>query len=190
MNNLINCIPAEGDIDLQPLFFKLTMDVATALLFGRSIYSLRASLDQDAENRQFDKSFNLAQEGLAKRFRLAPLHFFYNPRSFQIACRDVHSFVERYIEERAGKNLASQEGAPSWFIDQITKESKSRTEIRDQLINTLLAGRDTTACCLTWTLYVLLSNGVPKATNSNDYAVVSLFVISVLWAASVRRLCP
>lgn len=27
-------------------------------------------------------------------------------------------------------------------------------ELRDQLLNVLLAGRDTTACCLSWTLYV------------------------------------
>jgi len=29
-----------GTVDIQPLFFKLTLDATTALLFGKSIYSL------------------------------------------------------------------------------------------------------------------------------------------------------
>ena len=34
------------------------------------------------------------------------------------------------------------------FIDQIAQEAESQKMIRDQLLNILLAGRDTTACCL------------------------------------------
>ena len=69
VNNLIALLPQGGIIDLQPLFFSLTLDTATALLFGRSVYSLRANTDQGVENRKFAESFNIAQEGLAKRFR-------------------------------------------------------------------------------------------------------------------------
>lgn len=156
VDNLITCIPAEGDIDLQSLFFKLTLDVSTALLFGRSVNSLLANCDQAKENKKFDKSFDLAQEGLAKRFRLAPFHFLYNPSSFRQACREVHSFVDEYIKERTKKeNVEVLRDSPSWFVDQITKESESQADVRDQLINVLLAGRDTTACCLSWTLYAV-----------------------------------
>lgn len=66
-------MPADGVVDLQPLFFSPTLDTTTALLFGSSIYSLREG--QDAENRVFSESFTVAQEGLARRFRLAPFHF-------------------------------------------------------------------------------------------------------------------
>jgi cytochrome P450 len=156
VDNLIDCIPENGDVDLQPLFFKLTMDTTTALLFGRSIYSLRAARDQDTENKKFDESFNLAQEGLAKRFRLAPFHWVYSPPAFRKACRNVHAFVERYIDERASKCSDDAEDTSSWFIDQVTNESESKVEVRDQLINILLAGRDTTACCLSWTFRLLV----------------------------------
>lgn len=47
------------------------MDIATALLFGRSVYTLRAGIDQYQHNKLFAESFNIAQEGLAKRFTLA-----------------------------------------------------------------------------------------------------------------------
>lgn len=89
----------DGVVDLQPLFFKLTLDTATALLFGRSVYSLRANIDQDAGNRLFAESFTIAQEGLAKRFRIAPWHFLYNPPEFRQACSTVHRFVEHYLED-------------------------------------------------------------------------------------------
>lgn len=133
------------------------MDVATALLFGRSVYSLRAGVDQDGENKKFANNFNIAQEGLAKRFRLAPFHWVYNPRSFREACRSVHEFVESYIRE-AGvmkDELAKgkeEDGGATWFTRLVAQQSASKVELRDQLLNVLLAGRDTTACCLSWTL--------------------------------------
>jgi len=154
VDNMINCLPVNGTVDLQPLFFNLTLDTATALLFGRSVYSLRANIDQDAENRIFAESFNIAQEGLAKRFRLAPFHFVYNPPSFRRACKSVHRFVEQYIREKEAKGKEeSLQISTSWFLDQVAAESASQEDLRDQLLNVLLAGRDTTACALAWTLY-------------------------------------
>ena len=157
VDNLIARIPSEGVVDLQPLFFALTLDTTTALLLGDSVYSLRADRDQAGRNREFAESFNIAQEGLAKRFRLAPFHFVYNPASFRKACQNVHRFVEDYIKERGigrGESDRKDETAEDsfTFIDQIAVESVSDTQLRDQLLNVLLAGRDTTACCLSWVL--------------------------------------
>lgn len=143
-------------IDLQPLFFDLTLDTTTALLLGQSVYSLRANSDQDNENRLFAESFTIAQEGLAKRFRIAPWHFLYNPLKFRQTCSNAHRFVERYIRKRNLQNEKNNFGEESYgFIDQVAKEAVSDDDVRDQLLNVLLAGRDTTACCLSWTLYVL-----------------------------------
>lgn len=137
----------------------LTRAFTRALLFGRSVYSLRANIDQAVENRNFADSFEVAQEGLAKRFRLAPFHFLYSPAEFRRACRNVHRFVEKYIRQRQldkrGHKTdpgAEYDNTTSWFIDQIAAESESEVDLRDQLLNILLAGRDTTACCLSWML--------------------------------------
>jgi cytochrome P450 len=156
VDNLMAHLPVDGVIDLQPLFFNLTLDTTTALLLGRSVYSLRANIDQDNENRLFAESFTIAQEGLAKRFRIAPWHFLYNPPKFRRACSNVHRFVERYIRDRDLQTEKNSAGKESYgFIDQVAQESVSNEDLRDQLLNVLLAGRDTTACCLSWTLYVL-----------------------------------
>ena len=154
VDNLVEYINASKLIvDLQPLFFKLTLDTTTALLLGRSVYSLRAETDADADNVAFAEDFNTAQWGLAKRFRLAPLHFFYNPPSFRHACSRAHRFVERYIEKQAihSHGHVKTEASDS-FLAQLTQQTTSKSSIRDQLLSILLAGRDSTASCLTWTM--------------------------------------
>ena len=161
VDNLISALPASGSVDLQPLFFSLALDTTTALLFGKPVYSLRADTDQDAKNKAFAKNFSIAQDGLAKRFRLAPFHFLYNPPAFRKACRIVHAFVEDYVkEQKLSTEPEDSSGASSakstWFISQISAESKTYADLRDQLLNVLLAGRDTTACCLSWCLYAII----------------------------------
>lgn len=153
VDNLIACMPSSGVVDLQPLFFNLTLDTTTALLFGKSVYSLRADANQDFNNKVFAESFNIAQEGLAKRFRIAPFHFLYNPPAFRKACANVHRFVEQYIDSLDLSENDSLDGKSYGFIKQVARESATKQDLRDQLLNVLLAGRDTTACCLTWTWY-------------------------------------
>ena len=156
VDNLIEHLPVKGVVDLQPLFFGLTLDTTTALLFGKSINSLRSDKANDTENMAFAESFNVAQEGLAKRFRIAPWHFFYNPADFRRACSTAHRFVENYIRERALQHQKHDSAEqPPGFIDQVIEESASEKDVGDQLLNVLLAGRDTTACCLSWTMYAI-----------------------------------
>lgn len=73
VDNLLACLPDPGGIiDLQPLFFKLTLDTTTALLLGRSIQSLKANFGSDGANKSCARNWDIAQGGLAKRFHLAP----------------------------------------------------------------------------------------------------------------------
>lgn len=156
VDNLLACLPDQGGaIDLQPFFFKLTLDTTTALLLGRSVQSLKANVDADQTNKAFARDWDIAQGGLAKRFRLAPWHFFYNTIEFRRACKSVHRFIDDYIQRREStKEINGSATSSDSFVDQLAQESKNLTSLRYQLLNILLAGRDTTACCLSWTLYV------------------------------------
>lgn len=74
VDNLISCIPlTEQPIDLQPLFFRFTLDTITALLFGESVYCLKANDFNDEQT--FAESFNVAQDYLVKRYRLLDFIF-------------------------------------------------------------------------------------------------------------------
>jgi cytochrome P450 len=59
-DNLLNAIPRGGGvIDLQPLFFRLTLDVTTDFLFGESIESLK--VPESTGEQSFAEAFNIAQ---------------------------------------------------------------------------------------------------------------------------------
>lgn len=69
------CMPAPSMVDLQPLFFNLTLDTATSLLFGRSVYSLRAGVDQAAENNDFAQASTLYKRAWPNAFAWHPSTF-------------------------------------------------------------------------------------------------------------------
>ena len=156
VDNLVSLIPQDGSpVDLQPLFFKFTLDTTTALLFGKSVYSLRE--DRSESVREFEKSFDIAQQYLVKRYRLLDLYWFIGGHQFRRACESVHAFVDRIAEEGLRALAEDDQRDPSryLFLDALAEDSHfDKIAIRDQLLNILLAGRDTTACLLSWTLYV------------------------------------
>ena len=156
VDNLIARLPKQGEVDLQPLFFNLTLDTTTALLLGRSSYPLKIDEEGKTDASDFAKSFDAAQKGLAIRFRLAPLHFLYNPAHFRRSCSTVHCFVDSYIRDHGAQKEAKGSAMPDSFVDQLEKETADHIALRDQLLNILLAGRDTTACCLSWTVRLIV----------------------------------
>jgi len=153
VDDLVACISTAGEpVDLQPLFFRFTLDTTTAFLFGESVYSLRA--DRSLDETSFAEAFNIAQEYLAKRYLLSDLYWLIGGRKFKNACTAVHKFVDDIIER--GLQMSSDAGHGNVdryvFLDVVAQDSSNRLALRHQLINILLAGRDTTACLLSWTL--------------------------------------
>lgn len=168
MDNLIAWIPQDGSpIDLQPLFFRFTLDTTTALLFGQSVYSLKS--DASSDEKEFAEAFNLAQEYLMKRYRLLDLYFLIGGRKFVNACKKVHKFVDGIVARGLADLANTKQDQPDryLFLDVVAQDSQDQYAVRDQLLNILLAGRDTTACLLSWTLYVNSYN-LMRSTNTEN----------------------
>lgn len=102
--------PTGGVIDLQPLFFRLTLDTTTGFLFGKSVRSLRAP--EIAGERSFAEAFNTAQKYVARRFRLQGLYWLIDGLKFRQACNDVHKSADRIIERSLSQK--GQPRLPSW----------------------------------------------------------------------------
>lgn len=69
----------------------------------------------------------------------------------------MHKFIDEAVQEAL--LVKHQGGKPAdvhSFLDALMKETLDPRVLRDQLLNVMLAGRDTTACCLTWALYVIV----------------------------------
>ena len=152
VESLLAALPSEGTVDLQPYFFRLTLDVTTAFLFGESVDSLQTS---DSGQIEFARAFNTAQDYIAKRMRLQDLYWLVGGKEFHHACDIVHRFADQIIERnlvRDSKSTSSEQNARYVFLDFLAQISADRTALRSQIINILVAGRDTTACLISWTM--------------------------------------
>ena len=152
MNDLINALPQSGGVvDLQTLFFRFTLDVTTAFLFGDSIHSLNS--DENTDEQTFASAFDLAQQYVVRRFRLLDLYWLIGGREFRDACRKVHRFADSIIDQNLSAGSSEDDkGSRYVFLRSVAKACPDRDSLRGQIINILAAGRDTTACLLSWTL--------------------------------------
>jgi cytochrome P450 len=151
VDDLIGCISdsKDGVVDLQPLFFRFTLDTTTAFLFGESIRSLKAG----SKAARFEEAFNSAQSTVAMRFRLLDLYWLIGGRKFSQACDEVHRFTEDILEGAMNARRNGEDRESRYvFLDAIARQYPDRTTLRHQILNVLLAGRDSTGCLLSWTL--------------------------------------
>ena len=151
VDDLIDILSSQsGVIDLQPLFFRLTLDVATEFLFGESVNSLKAP--KSANESTFGEAFNTAQEIVTQRFWLPDFYWMIGGSKFRKACNDVHCFADEIIDRK----LSRSSGKGRVFLDAVAESTADRDALRGQIVSLLVAGRDTTACLLTWTFFLLV----------------------------------
>lgn len=124
------------------------MDTTTSLLFGESANSL----DQDSVD-EFGENFDEASWITAIRVKLVDYYWVYTPRRYIRACNNVKKYADTYVKKALDRRSNEDEDSNRYlFVQSLYKDLGDRALVRDQLINVLLAGRDTTACCLAWTL--------------------------------------
>lgn len=105
----------------------------------------------------FSEDFSEAADITAYRGRLGDLYWAYTPKRFGKACQAVKVYVDSYVHNALKKIEKSGEsekdaGGKFVFIKELQDELRDPILVRDQLVNCLLAGRDTTACLMSWTL--------------------------------------
>lgn len=173
VDNLFDAIPCDGrPFDIQDLFYRLTLDSATEFLFGESTFCLSprkaassGPLAKTGGEKGFAYAFNRCQDDILKRIRAQKLYWLINPPEFRRAVKTVHEVVEYYVDKALAKHNAPEEekniDSPNSryvFLEAVTRETQDRTILRDQMLNILLAGRDTTASLLTTSFFYLSRN--------------------------------
>ncbi|KAI1779447.1 cytochrome P450 alkane hydroxylase [Hypoxylon cercidicola] len=158
VDDLLAALPEHGGlVDLQPLFFRFTLDVSTAFLFGESVHSLKSPTDSKEKN--FADAFNLAQKYVINRFRLSDFYWLIGGKAFRDACSQVHQFADEIIDRNLSKgNTDGDDDSRKRyvFLKSVARECHNRDALRGQTINVLAAGRDTTACVLSWVFFHLV----------------------------------
>ncbi|KAK9379585.1 cytochrome P450 [Kockiozyma suomiensis] len=193
VSNLLAAIPRGPgqSCEIQELLYKMTMDSATEFLFGESVDSLvlgndektgASSIASDGGRRGFAAAFNIAQEYLSKRVIFQSLYWVINNSEFREANRVVHSFVDFYVakalehyDKKVKEPAATEKQGPERyvFLDALAEETQDPRVLRDQLLNILLAGRDTTAGTLTWAFYELARH--PRVLDKLRHEVLDRF---------------
>lgn len=152
LENMIETLRDSSDItDLQPIFFRLTLGTTIAMILGQPVESFKHETGD-----LFSKAFNKASLVTATRVRLGDMYFLYRPRGFSTACETIKRYIYQFVADalqREGKHPADPESNPS-FITELYSENHNLQLVRDQVLNVLIAGRDTTASTLSYAMSV------------------------------------
>ena len=141
-------------VDVKSLFFRYTLDAATDFLLGTSVNSLTSP------KQRFADAFGEVQRVQSIIARAGPLNRFVPRKKFRECLKVMEEFIQPFIErtlllspEELEKRTKSDDGYT--FLHALASYTRDRTVLRDQLTAVLLAGRDTTACTLSWLFYEL-----------------------------------
>lgn len=157
LQDMFKLLPKDGaTVDLQPLFFGLTMDTSTEFLFGESVHSLRGDEPGKPSGVAFAHAYDTALLESVHRATQSPLARIMGQSKEDLQnCKIVHDFVQRYIDEAlrwrrtwdGGEKTAPPTGQYT-FLFELVKETTDPEVLRGEVLNLLLAGRDTTASLL------------------------------------------
>jgi cytochrome P450 len=161
-------------LDLQPLFFRYSLDAFAEFIFGKSVESQRVSIAEvegrsslkNEEDDAFGVAFDRCTAGVLARALFGPFGWLVWPRGWKNAIGVIHGFVDTIVSDHLRELQETQTGKTD---DATLEERKDRyvllkvlaaqtqdpIELRYGLINTLVAGRDTTACLLGWVFFAL-----------------------------------
>lgn len=114
------------------------------------------------ENREseFARAFAKIQHEQNMIARAGPFKVLMSKRTLKRNVRTLNNFVEPFIDEALAlpheeleKRTRADQGYT--FLHAIASYTRDRKVLRDQLVAVLLAGRDTTACTLSWLFWEL-----------------------------------
>jgi cytochrome P450 len=165
----------KAPLDVQQLFSRYTLQVFTTIAFGIKVDMLTT---QHPFAEAFDGAVVLLEDRLTNPFwKWLPWHRFAMWRYVREVDRFVYGVIDGKITGTESTNVGAEEDILSRFralCEGTTfSELGGRIALRDAVINFLIAGRDTTAQLLSWSLYML-------ATHPEEQEVLLREVSSVL----------
>ncbi|KAG0001752.1 hypothetical protein BGZ80_010674 [Entomortierella chlamydospora] len=152
----------EKIVDLQSIFYLFTLDSFGEIAFGQAF----GCLNDPEREVEFAASFDRLNHSLSGRI-ISPIWKFRdwwtgNGKIVERDTKIVHEFAYNVIRKRR-EELANGEKAErnkdlmQLFMDGTDENGQPLSDemLKDELINMVLAGRDTTAQALSWMFYLL-----------------------------------
>ena len=151
-------------VDLQPLFFKMTLELMTEFLYG-CLPSQLAQKHDAPDREEFEFHFDAGKWFIGARVASGNFYWLFPSFVFSHHCKKVHQYVDQFVSARLQRGQTQHTTKPpiqepavkSKFVllDEVAKLTTNALEIRNETLNVLSAGRDTTASLLGWIFYLL-----------------------------------
>jgi cytochrome P450 len=152
-------------VDLQPLFFDLTLDVASHVIMGRSIGVQTQNEAGMVFQRAYDKCLDFFAGGGEGEMWGAVLPLPWDSplkKQFKKDCEIINEYVKGIVEETMDRMRGDEEKGVETeryvLLEYLVQQGLSEEQVRAELLNTLLAGRDTTASMLSDLWFELSKN--------------------------------
>ncbi|KAH8884161.1 cytochrome P450, partial [Thozetella sp. PMI_491] len=186
--------------DILVIFNRFTLDAATEFMFGTSAGSHEEAMRirGNVHSRgfwsryrliihDFATAFDAALDYVALRLKLGRLWFLADGIAFRLACYKIKSYVDLYIRqaaahaEAAATKMANGTAAERpndderkyGLISDLVHDYPDKIALRNQVMQLLVAGRDTTAATLTWAMILLEAH--PECFNRLRGAIIDTF---------------
>jgi cytochrome P450 len=195
-------------IDIQQDFLRFTVDITTNFAFGYDMNSLeeKGGVVQDHMEKIFPMIFKRINDPI-------PWYKFFknkDDKAYDNANKEINVYIDRFISDgrkRLEKNPELREN-PSNFLEAILLEAENEEhfgdkEVKGNLMTVLLAGEDTTAHTLAWSIFLLTQ--FPESQSKirsesdailgeekwvNEYEKVAIFREVEAVANETMRMCP
>ncbi|TDL29910.1 cytochrome P450 [Rickenella mellea] len=166
-----------GEIDIQDLFSRVTLDTATSFLLGSSVNSLSANLpssdgteslvDTSAPSPDsFSRAFASVQRKVGARLWIGP--DWPLAEMFRDVTIEDNAVIDKFVwpiiksalamkeQNKPAKNDGTDDDET--LLSHLVSQTDDLQLIRDEIVNILIAGRDTTTSTLTFATYCLSRN--------------------------------
>ncbi|KAH8832235.1 cytochrome P450 monooxygenase pc-1 [Flagelloscypha sp. PMI_526] len=164
-------LKSSSAIDIQDVFGRFAIDAASTFLFGTSLNTLSEQLPlpypktSSSSGHPFAIAFSEALDVVSKRVFLGtmwPLVEFWKERA-DAPMKEVRAFLKPIVESAMQKHkrrkdgvlVANESDESDTLLDHLAKQSADPKLLQDEILNILIAGRDTTAATLTFLTHFL-----------------------------------
>ncbi|WVQ71060.1 hypothetical protein IAR50_000585 [Cryptococcus sp. DSM 104548] len=164
VNNYISSIRCGKAFDIQAELGQLSLQISIMWLCGTDL-TMELGTGKIAEwqeaHSKLGQAMSDAQRTVGRRMKIGTLWplFELTDDPLKKPMKTIRAFFDPIISQaidRKQRNLESKDGSAHLLIDRLVHAIDNRQEIEDQLINILLASRDTLASLLTFCVYALV----------------------------------
>ncbi|KAL8951372.1 MAG: hypothetical protein Q9222_002649 [Ikaeria aurantiellina] len=181
-DQLLSRIPPDGStIDSQPLLSLMFVDTSTLFLLGHPLGVLGGNAPSSApvDGQTFLKAWQMSLRSCSIRNSLGLLKFIV-PRSESVKqWRIVHDLVDFHIDRAIKGQTHNTQDQHRSLLDIPLQQTKNKMEIRNQIIQGMMASQDTTSILISNIIFLLSRNPAVWQQLRADTASIDLTMFGI-----------